>query len=147
MIQVKRFFATFTDSLVNGGYIDIGSAAGIGQSHNSGDFVQCHEPLVTGQKSKKDQKHAKLATVHSLREELQDSFLSIYEKKANCQRRNLHAAIERQRAPFVEKATIVESQKEDAANASLIQASYLHQQKNHEDADNQFNKLCQNIKY
>jgi hypothetical protein len=62
----EGMFATFTDILVNGGRIDLSSAAGLGQSRYNGDFARGHELLVTGRKSRTYPKPRKLGTFHSL---------------------------------------------------------------------------------
>jgi hypothetical protein len=125
----EGMFATFTDILVNGGRIDLSSAAGLGQSRYNGDFARGHELLVTGRKSRTYPKPRKLGTFHSLCEELQDSLVSICKKNSKRQRKDFNEAVERQRAARAEKAKLIEAQKEDASKASFIQASYLHQQK------------------
>lgn len=49
----EGLFATFFDSLMNGGRIDLSSAAGYWQSHYNEDFVHYHQLLATGQKGNK----------------------------------------------------------------------------------------------
>ena len=108
----KGNFATFTDILCRGGYVDIGSAAGIGQTRYNKDMARDVSGLVKGGKSKKeDSKPQQEGIFHKLPEKLQNSLLALCKKDAGYLRQSFAKILQRQRATCAEKKKAVHDPK------------------------------------
>jgi hypothetical protein len=123
-------FATFTDVLCTSNCISLGSAAGIGQARYNKDMNRNHHSMVTGRKCNATEESTELeiGIYHRIHEKLQNSLLAAGKKYSKRDRKQIHRALEEQRAQRTKKIEAGLSLKIEAAEREFITISYFHQQ-------------------